>query len=264
MTAQDLLALHDGRVLSRLEASVLHITLNTPDSLNAVSAEMLETVEAVVRHAGNHRDQVRAIVMRGAGRGFCSGAALSADGAPSTATLDLGAAAVTAVRQSPLPVVAAVHGACAGIGVSLALSADVVLAAESAFFMLAFTKIGLMPDGGATALVAASVGRARAMRMALSAERVSAADAYDWGLVAHRCADDEFDDTLSQLVEHLSTGPSAAFAATKAAVNEATLQQLDPALHRERYGQTALMQTADFTEGVAAFTERRPARFSGA
>jgi enoyl-CoA hydratase len=161
------------------------------------------------------------------------------------------------------PVVASVGGVAAGVGCSMALACDLAVAAESASFLLAFSRIGLMPDGGATATVAASVGRARAMRMALLGERLPAHAAYDAGLVSHVVADDELDATVDGLAARLAAGPPLSYAATKKAVNAATLGQLDEALERERTGQTILLRTDDVAEGMRAFGEKRRPRFTG-
>jgi enoyl-CoA hydratase len=159
-------------------------------------------------------------------------------------------------------VVAAVQGPAAGVGVSLALACDVVLASEQAYFLLAFTKIGLMPDGGASALVAAAIGRIRAMRMALLAERISAADALDWGLVTAVYPAERFDAEVDAVLARLDAGPAVALAKTKDAINAATLSELDGALEREKQGQLQLLASRDFAEGARAFQQRRPAVFS--
>jgi enoyl-CoA hydratase len=163
----------------------------------------------------------------------------------------------------PQPVVAVVQGPAAGVGASLALACDVVLASEKAFFMLAFTKIGLMPDGGASALIAASVGRHRAMRMALLAERIPAAKAFDWGLVTAVYPVDQFDAEVDKVVATLASGPVAALRKTKDAINAATLVELEAALEREKQGQLVLISSNDFREGTRAFQQRRPANFTG-
>lgn len=170
--------------------------------------------------------------------------------------------AVRNIAALPHPVVPAVQGPAAGVGVSLALACDVVLASDKAFFMLAFTKIGLMPDGGASALVAAAVGRIRAMKMALPAERICAADALQWGLVSTVYPADTFEAEVGAVMASLVAGPVAAFANTKEAINAATLAELDGALDREHQGQSRLLKSRDFREGVQAFQERRPPRFS--
>jgi enoyl-CoA hydratase len=162
----------------------------------------------------------------------------------------------------PQPVVAVVQGPAAGVGASLALASDVVLASEKAFFMLAFTKIGLMPDGGASALIAAAVGRIRAMRMALMAERISAADAFGWGLVTAVYPVDQFDVEVSSVISTLLSGPAVALRKTKNAINTATLVELEAALEREKQGQLVLIDSNDFREGTRAFQQRRAAKFS--
>ena len=158
---------------------------------------------------------------------------------------------------------AAVNGIAAGVGCSAALACDLVVAKQSAAFLLAFARIGLMPDGGASATVAASIGRARAMRMALLGEALSAQEAYDAGLVSHLVADDEFEDAVAKVVGRLATGPPLAYAATKKAVNAATLGHLDDALERERTGQTVLLRTSDVAEGMRAFADKRRPVFRG-
>jgi enoyl-CoA hydratase len=202
----------------------------------------------------------------GAGRGFSSGAGIGeAEQADPTATQDTLAAANRAVRSIvalPKPVVSVVQGPAAGVGVSLAIAADVVLASEKAYFLLAFTKIGLMPDGGATALVAASVGRTRAMRMALLAERLSATDALAAGLVSAVFPADDLEAEANAVIETLRSGPAAALRRTKQAINEATLTELEGALGRETQGQLSLLASHDFREGTRAFQQRRQATFT--
>ena len=144
----------------------------------------------------------------------------------------------------------------------MAIAADVVLASEKAYFLLAFTKIGLMPDGGASALVAASIGRARAMRMALLAERLSAADAFAAGLVSSVHHADDLEAEANAVIEKLKSGPAVALRKTKAAVNAATLTELEGALDRETEGQLTLLSSHDFREGARAFQQRRPATFT--
>ncbi len=170
--------------------------------------------------------------------------------------------AVQAIVALPKPVVAVVQGPCAGVGVSLALASDLVLASEKAFFLLAFTKIGLMPDGGATALVAAAVGRIRAMRMALLAERLTATQACEYGLVSSVHPADELDAAADGVIATLLSGPAVALAKTKQAINAATLTQLDGALDRESVGQKILLVSPDFREGTKAFQQRRTPAFT--
>jgi enoyl-CoA hydratase len=171
---------------------------------------------------------------------------------------------VRTITALPKPVVAVVHGPAAGVGVSLALACDVVLASEKAFFLLAFTKIGLMPDGGASALVAAAIGRIRAMRMALLAERITAAEALEYGLVSAVYPQDDLETEVAKVINTLMSGPAVALRKTKQAINSATLTELDDAIDRETAGQLVLLQSKDFREGTRAFQERRAAHFTDA
>ncbi|GJF17421.1 enoyl-CoA hydratase [Mycolicibacterium cyprinidarum] len=251
-----------------LDNGVLGVTFNRPDSLNSLTASMLNTFAATLERAATD-PRVRVVRIGGAGRGFCSGAGISEEdhanpGAAGTPAdvLDAANRAVRAIVNLPQPAVAVVQGAAAGVGASLALACDVVLVSEKAFFMLAFTKIGLMPDGGASALIAAAVGRIRAMRMALLAERISAADAYGWGLVSAVYPVDEFGAGVEKVIATLVSGPAIALRNTKDAINAATLTELESALEREKRGQLALLESHDFREGAKAFQQRRPANFT--
>lgn len=248
---------HDDRVL--------RLTLDRPGTLNALTAadadRLAEELEAVPA-----RDNVRVVVVTGAGDAFCSGADLS--GADPHERLDASALdranrIVRAVTMLDRPVVAAVRGVAAGVGCSLALACDLVVAAESARFLLTFSRIGLMPDGGATATVAAAVGRPRAMRMALLGEGLTGREAYGAGLVSHLATDVEHADVLEDVVRRVASGPPLAHAATKKAVNAATLGHLEEALARERSGQAVLLRTSDAAEGIRAFVERRRPEFHG-
>lgn len=250
-----------------LQGHVLSVTLNRPDSLNSLTEGMLDTLAAVMDQAGTD-PRVRVVRLGGAGRGFSSGAGISADDqrmksdGPIDAILIAANRAVRSITTLPKPVVAVTHGPTAGVGVSLALACDLVLASEKAFFLLAFTKIGLMPDGGATALVAAAIGRTRAMKMALLAERLPAAEALECGLVSAVYPHDELEDGVASVIETLVSGPALALRKTKHAINAATLTQLDDALDRESKGQLILLTSKDFREGTKAFQEHRKPAFT--
>lgn len=252
-------------LLSSLEDGVLTLTLNRPDVLNAMSDEMSDGLATALERVPSDPD-VRVVVITGAGAAFSAGADISGEDAHEhfdVRALDRANRMVRAVTSCDRPVVAAVNGVAAGVGCSIALACDLVVAGSSAAFLLAFARIGLMPDGGTSFTVAASIGRARAMRMALLAEPLSAAEALDAGLVTHVVADDDLAATVAKMTRRLASGPPLSFAATKKAINAATLGGLDDALERERTGQTILLRTDDAAEGMRAFSERRRPVFRG-
>jgi enoyl-CoA hydratase len=266
MTASGIDALAPVAGLSvALAGDVLSVTIDRPESLNSLTAPVLAGIADAVERAA-HDPRVQLVRLGGAGRGFSSGAALGDDDAAADetgmATIVEANRAVRAIVALPRPVVAVVQGPAAGVGVSLALACDLVLASETAFFLLAFTKVGLMPDGGATALVAAAVGRSRAMGMALLADRLPAAEALAAGLITAVYPADGLDAAVEAVLAGLLAGPAAAFAHTKCAINAATLGGLDAALDREHVGQSTLLASHDFRDGVRAFQERRAPNFT--
>jgi enoyl-CoA hydratase len=241
------------------DQSVLRIVLDRPDKLNALNTPMLEELKARVGDARD--DSVRVVVLTGAGRGFCSGGDLT--GADTDGAVVVANEVVQAIAALPKPVVAGVHGAAVGLGCPLALACDLVVAARSAFFQLAFTKVGLMPDGGACALVPAAIGRARAARMAMLAEKIPAPTAFEWGMISHVVDDVNYETELAAVVQKLASGPTMAYRWLKQALSEATLSALPGVGQLEVEGQTALTRTADFLEGVRAFVKRRSPEFQG-
>ncbi|CQR65580.1 enoyl-CoA hydratase [Streptomyces leeuwenhoekii] len=252
-------------ILVKHDGYVLRITFNRPERLNAFTTGMLTLAAEAVEAAGEDPG-VRAVVLAGAGRAFSAGADLAGGETgelPGTDTIDAANRLILALRRTPQPVLAAVGGPAVGVGCSVALAADVTVAQESAYFLLAFADVGLMPDGGATLLVPAAVGRARAVRMALLTERVPAALAADWGLITHVVPDDAFDNEVERLTRRLAHGPTQAFARTKHALNASSLPRLEDTLAVERRGQAQLFTTADFAEGVTSFREKRRPEFSG-
>lgn len=251
-----------------LDDGVLSLTLNRPDSLNSLTAAMLRTLaDALEQAAADPR--VRVVRLGGAGRGFCSGAGISAEDQARRSedpaaddVLTQANRVVRGITGLPKPVVAVVQGPTAGVGVSLALACDIVVASEEAFFLLAFTKIGLMPDGGASALVAAAIGRIRAMRMALLAERISATEAYEFGLVSSVHPAEGLEAAVTAVIDTLVSGPAVSLRKTKQAINAATLTELDSAIGREVDGQAVLLASRDFREGTRAFQEHRTPTFT--
>jgi enoyl-CoA hydratase/carnithine racemase len=248
-----------------LSAGVLSVTIDRADSLNSVTTPVLAGIADAMEQAATD-PEIKVVRLGGAGRGFCSGAGMGADdvgsSGPGAEIIAEANRAIRAITALPRPVVAVVQGPAAGVGVSLALACDLVLASEKAFFMLAFTQVGLMPDGGASALIAAAIGRIRAMRMALLAERLPATEAVSAGLVTAVYPAEEFDAEVDKVVSKLLGGPVVAYAKTKDAINAATLTELDGALEREFRGQSVLLRSHDFIEGATAFQRRRTPNFT--
>jgi 2-(1,2-epoxy-1,2-dihydrophenyl)acetyl-CoA isomerase len=258
-------------VLWEQDGPVGRVTLNRPETINAWTEEFGTELRGILE--GPAADpSVRAVLISGAGRGFSSGADLKAgfhphpeDGMPDVrAELEgIYHHSITAVRRLPKPVVARVHGAAVGIGCSLALACDLVLAAESAFFGLAFVNIGLMPDGGSTLFVPAAVGKARAFQMAMLGERVPAAQALEWGLVNFVHPDEHIRAEADVLIEKLANGPTRSYAGTKEALNHMLYPNMDEQLALEADLQHGLARSKDFLEGVGAFVEKRQPAFLG-
>jgi 2-(1,2-epoxy-1,2-dihydrophenyl)acetyl-CoA isomerase len=246
------------------------IELNRPDRMNAWEATLTRDLRAAFAHVAQD-DELRAVLLTGAGRGFCSGADLSAgfDPTPSghpdlqTSLRERYHPVIATIRELPKPVVAAVNGGAVGVGCSLALACDLVLAAESAYFLLAFVNIGLVPDGGSSAFVPARAGLARAAEMAMLGERIHAPRALDWGLVNAVHPDAELQAQADALVARLAAGPTLSYAGAKRQLNAWAYQGLAEQLELEAAIQQEQAQTHDFVEGVTAFLQKRPATFEG-
>ena len=258
-------------VLWEQSGGVGRITLNRPETLNAWTVEFGEALAGLIEGPASDAS-VRAVSITGAGRGFSSGADLKAgfdphpdDNMPNVrAALDVYHRAITGIRRLPKPVVAVVNGPAVGIGCSLALACDLVLAAESAYFGLAFVNIGLMPDGGSTLFVPAAAGKARAFQMAMLGERIGAAQALEWGLVNFVHPDERIREEGDVLVEKLAAGPTLSYGGTKQALNQMLYPNMDQQLDLEADIQHQLARTSDFSEGVVAFVSKRDAEFTGA
>jgi 2-(1,2-epoxy-1,2-dihydrophenyl)acetyl-CoA isomerase len=257
-------------VLWEQTGPVGRVTLNRPDTLNAWTAEFGAALRDIVE--GPAADpSVRAVQITGAGRGFSSGADLKSgfhlhpyDGMPDIRReLSIYHPAIAGIRRLSKPVVAVVNGPAVGIGCSLALACDLVLAAESSFFGLAFVNIGLMPDGGSTLFVPAAVGKARAFQMALLGERIPAQQALEWGLVNYVHPDESIHAEGDVLVEKLANGPTQSYAGSKQALNRMLYPDIDGQLELEAELQHSLARTSDFGEGIGAFAAKREPQFTG-
>lgn len=254
-------------VLHDREGSVATITLNRPDVLNALNEPLAcALLEEIERASADPR--IRAVVLTGAGRGFSAGADLAS--VPPDAAIDLGALLrrryhpmILAIRSMPKPVVCAVNGVAAGAGMSIALAADIVLAARSASFVQAFAKIGLVPDAGSTWLLPRLVGEARARALALLGERIDAETALRFGMIWQVFDDGELLPSAQRLASHLATQPTRAHALIKQAFDGSTERSLAAQLEHEAGLQAQAGRTEDFREGVAAFLERRAPVFRG-
>jgi 2-(1,2-epoxy-1,2-dihydrophenyl)acetyl-CoA isomerase len=249
----------------RAENGIGLITLNRPEVMNALSSQMRAELLHAVREAGK---SVRVLVMTGEGRAFCSGQDLG-DRAR-IASIDLERTLrdeyeplLNAIYDCPVPTISAVNGTAAGAGANLALAADVVIATESASFIQAFTRIGLIPDAGGTYWLPRQIGAARAMGAALFADRISAKQAADWGMIYEYVADEGFAAHWQARAAHLAQGPTEAYRGVKTAIRASFANDLPAQLALEAQLQGACGLTHDFKEGVVAFLEKRPARFEG-
>lgn len=263
MTASD-------TVLASLDAGVLRLTLNRPDKLNSFNEEMHLALRAQIQRAHDD-DAVRAVLLTGSGRGFCAGQDLGdrdpRRGGPAP---DLGKTLETfynptlrLIRQLEKPVICAVNGVAAGAGANIAFACDIVLAAKSAKFIQAFAKIGLIPDAGGSWSLARILGEPRAKALALTAEPVMAEKAADWGLIWKAVDDADLMGEAVKLAESLAAGPTLGLGLTKRLIQAAATNSLDEQLDMERDLQQQAGRSADYAEGVTAFLEKRPARFTG-
>ena len=257
-------------ILYQIENSVLTITLNRPDKLNAMTPALLRELKEAFEHANND-SSVRVVVLTGAGRGFCAGADLAAaselmmqGGFSYEENLNSTYNPLILTMQSlQKPIIAAVNGVAAGAGMSLALACDIRIAAESASFLQAFVKIGLVPDSGSTWMLPRLIGMTKALELMLTGQRVSAAEALDLGIVNRVVADADLGSTVQQMAQMFAAAPTKAIGLIKQAVNFAATSTLEEAMKNEAALQDAAGKSADHMEGVASFLEKRPAVFKG-
>ncbi|MEL6567964.1 MAG: enoyl-CoA hydratase/isomerase [Pseudomonadota bacterium] len=256
-----------------VENAIATIAFNDPKTLNAAGIDTTEELLVALEHAAK---DARCTIITGHGRGFCSGANLSGGlgGAPKSdkpkGEFDAGKALdshynplVTAIREHSHPVITAVNGPAAGVGCSIALLGDMIIAGESAYFLQAFRRIGLVPDGGSTYLLPRTLGRVRAMEMALLGEKLPAAKALEWGMVNKVVPDDQLMNEARTLAETLANGPTKALAMTRQLIWAGGEAEWGEQLHAERISQRTAGRTQDNKEGVMAFLEKRPAKFTG-
>jgi 2-(1,2-epoxy-1,2-dihydrophenyl)acetyl-CoA isomerase len=257
-------------ILFSSEGGIARLTLNRPERLNSFNDAMhAEVRDALARVKAD--TSVRVLLLTGAGRGFCAGQDLGDRAvAPGAEQVDLGASIernyrplVLALRRLPLPVICAVNGVAAGAGANIALACDIVIAAKSASFIQAFSKIGLIPDSGGTYFLPRLVGTARAIGLTMLGERLIAEQAAEWGLIWQCVEDNELHQTVEKLLRTLAGAPTAALAATKRALYASADNTLETQLDLERDLQRELGRSADYQEGVAAFTAKRAPRFAG-
>ncbi|MEL8055548.1 MAG: enoyl-CoA hydratase/isomerase [Pseudomonadota bacterium] len=244
------------------------ITFNDPKTMNAAGIDTAEELLLAFELAG---DQARCTIVTGTGRGFCSGANLNpkmTDGGGNQGKPDAGKALdshynplVKAMRTHPHPIITAVNGAAAGVGCSIALMGDFIIAGQSAYFLQAFRRIGLVPDGGSTFLLPRMAGRARAMEMALFGEKIQAGQALEWGLINRVVGDDALMDEARAYAQKLADGPTQALSMIRDLVWSSEDNTFDEQLQAERFAQRTAGRQPDFKEGVTAFLEKRPANF---
>lgn len=241
------------------------LTLNRPEKYNALTQQMrAEIAYAVPEAAAN----ARVLVITGAGAAFCSGQDLGDGGSAATMDLERGlrdeyTPMIRAISECKIPTICAVNGPAAGAGANLALAADVVIAKDSAYFMQAFSKIGLIPDAGGTYVMPRTMGMAKAMGAALFADKISARQADEWGLIWEAVADDAFEETWKARAAHLADGPTQAYQHIKHAIRDSWNKDWDGQMAQEAKLQGRCGKTRDFQEGVVAFLDKRPAKYEG-
>jgi 2-(1,2-epoxy-1,2-dihydrophenyl)acetyl-CoA isomerase len=258
-----------ANILYSVDQGVARITLNRPDKLNSFNVAMHQEVREALGRVVS--EGARVLVLTGAGRGFCAGQDLGDRAvAPGGEGVDLGDSIeknykplVLALRNLPMPVIAAVNGVAAGAGANIALACDIVIAAKSANFVQSFSKLGLVPDSGGTWFLPRIAGNARALGLALLGDKLSAEQAAQWGLIWHAVDDGELKAAVDALATHLASAPTKGLARTKQAIYESWGRTLEQQLDQERDFQRELGRSHDYKEGVAAFIEKRTPSYQG-
>jgi 2-(1,2-epoxy-1,2-dihydrophenyl)acetyl-CoA isomerase len=261
-------------ILFTVEGGIARLTLNRPDKLNSFNVQMHGEVREALSRVNS--SGARVLVLTGAGRGFCAGqdlgdrAVAPASGGVDAAGPDLGESLehrynplVLALHNLPMPVIAAVNGVAAGAGANIALACDIVIAARSASFVQAFSKLGLIPDSGGTWILPRLIGNARAMGLTMLGNKLPAAQAADWGMIWQCVEDEKLAATVEALAQQLAVAATRGLAATKEAIRSSWQHSFPEQLEVERDMQRELGRSGDYTEGVAAFTEKRAPRFTG-
>ncbi|MCM3691206.1 enoyl-CoA hydratase/isomerase family protein [Neobacillus niacini] len=253
-------------LLVDIQDGVMKLTLNRPDSLNALSDEMIKGLTETFHHARNN-PAVRVITIQGAGRAFCAGGDIKGMGknTPSGTHEFLGRVneAILAVRNVEKPVIAVVHGYAAGVGFSLAMACDLIVATEDSKFIMSFAKIGLIVDGGGSYFLPRLVGAQRAKELLFTGEPITAATAYNWGIVNRVYNTSDFSEKAGQFISQFVDGPGKSYEMTKKLVNQSFTSDLNQMLELERVTQSVMEQTSDFHEGIEAFKEKRKPNFEG-
>jgi len=252
-------------IIYEAKDNVVKITLNRPEVMNGINAQMRLDLLHAVKHAPLDG---RVVIFTGAGRGFCSGQDLgdrknAADIDLERTLLEEYEPLLRAIYECPIPTISAVNGAAAGAGANLALAADVVIAAQSAYFLQAFARIGLIPDFGGTYLLPRQMGLAKAMGAALFADKISADQAEKWGMIWESVPDESFAATVQERADKLAKGPTKAYKYIKRAIRASFDNTLEEQLALEAHLQGKAGKTRDFTEGVLAFMEKRPPKYEG-
>jgi len=257
------------KILLARDNGLATLTFNAPDRLNAVSRKMIAEIKTCWEELAADTS-VRAVLITGAGRGFCAGADLADPDREASATADSGAAldkyfnpVIRLMRTIPKPIVAAVNGVAAGVGMSFALASDIAIAGKSASFLQAFARIGLLPDGGSTWFLPRLVGDQRARALAMLAPQISADKAKEWGLIWDVVDDAVLMATATEVARKLADGPTLALARIKGALDKSGTNDLSAQLDLERDVQRELGRSEDFREGVTAFLAKRQAAFKG-